>query len=108
LDGSLWLWSGASFGFRDGDQLFRRDGSHVGKFDGDEVYDARTGRYLGEAIEDRLIRKISKAHKRRSPPSPRRRSARSARSNRSGRTMRSGYEDWPLAHDPERPVRKRA
>ncbi|MCF6733626.1 hypothetical protein [Blastococcus sp. KM273129] len=96
MDRWLWTWSGASFGFQDGDQLFGQDGSHVGKFVESEIFDARTGRYLGEVIDDRLIRKVSKAHKVRTPPSPRTRSARAPRAPRSPRVMRVGYEDWPL------------
>lgn len=96
MDRWLWTWGGASFGFEDGGQLFRQDGWHVGKFDGSEVFDARTGRYLGEVIDDRLIRKRSKAHKVRTPSSPRTRSARVPRAPRVPRVMRVGYEDWPL------------
>lgn len=96
MDQWLWTWDGNSFGFRDNDQLFRQDGKHVGKFDGDEVYDAHTGLYLGEVIDDRLIRKTSKVNKRRSAPSPRSRSARMSRTGRTGRVMRAGYTDWPL------------
>lgn len=96
MDRWLCTWGGASFGFQDGDQLFRQDGSHAGKFDGAEVYDATTGRYLGEVIDDRLIRKLSKTQKVRTPPSARSRSPRVPRVARVARVMRVGYEDWSL------------
>jgi len=31
----LWTWGGASFGYKDGDDLWTHDGRHVGRFHGD-------------------------------------------------------------------------
>ncbi len=33
----LWTWSGKSFGYREGDELWTHDGNHAGRFDGDAV-----------------------------------------------------------------------
>ena len=91
----FWTWGGRSFEYRNEDELRTRDGRHVGRFHGDEIY-APSGLYLGEAIEDRLIIRISKLGRRKSSFTPRsKRSGRVGRVNRVARVMRSGYRDFP-------------
>ena len=42
----MFTWSGRSFGYKDGENLWTYSGKHVGKFHGDEVY-GPDARYLG-------------------------------------------------------------
>ena len=94
----LWTWSGKYFGYRNENQLRTRNGQHVGRFYGDEVYGV-DGRYLGEIRNgNRLITKRSGKMSRRSSFSP---SASASSINYAGYTgniMIAGYEDFP---DPE-------
>ncbi len=58
----LWTWSGRSFGYKDGDNLWTHDGQHIGKFyNGSEIY-GPNGQYLGELLNGRLITNLSKKH----------------------------------------------
>lgn len=91
----MWTWSGRSFGYRDGDKLFRQDGLQVGRFEGDEIYGA-DGMYLGEVKSgNRLIRDRSKRSRRKQGFSPTRRTAVVARVNYVGNVMYVGHEDFP-------------
>jgi hypothetical protein len=89
-----WTWGGTSFGFREGDALFTREGVDAGRFDGEEVYGA-DGAYLGEARSGKLIANRSKQLKRRGSFSPRRRMGRVPFVNHVGTVMLAGYEDFP-------------
>jgi DNA-binding response OmpR family regulator len=50
----LWTWSGDYFGFRDGQNLWTREGRHVGRFRRDEVF-RPDGLYLGDLVKGCLI-----------------------------------------------------
>ena len=51
----VWLWSGAYFGFIDGDNLWTMGGKHVAKLIYNEIYNLK-GQYVGELMgQDRLI-----------------------------------------------------
>lgn len=56
----MWTWAGELFGYRDGDDLFADHGKQVGKFYGDEIYDAE-GKYLGELMNGHhlVVRSLS-------------------------------------------------
>lgn len=59
----LWTWKGKSFGYRRNDELRLQNGTHVGTFRGDEVFDF-DGNYLGEIKnKNRLITKKSSKNK---------------------------------------------
>ena len=92
----LWTWGGRFFGYREGDVLRTYDGRHVGRFEGNEVYD-RHGHYLGEIIreENRLIRNRSKA-KRTSSFTPVAKASPAKKLVDFGEfTPFEGYEDFP-------------
>jgi len=42
-------WGGVYFGYFEGEDLWTRDGRHVGKRNGDEIYGTK-GHYLGEVM----------------------------------------------------------
>jgi hypothetical protein len=96
----MWTWGGASFGFRDNDNLWTHDGRHVGRFRDDFVY-ASDGSYLGEICDtNRLITKLSRKGTSRRSFAPRaRRMGRIKRMSRIGRIMRIGCEDFPEPDD---------
>lgn len=50
----LWGWDGKFFGYRDGDTLWTVRGQHVGRFKGNEVFDA-DGFYLGEIRQGKRL-----------------------------------------------------
>ncbi len=56
-------WSGDYFGWIDHGQLYTKDGRHVGRLKGREVYGVKGG-YLGELREHRLIASNAKADRR--------------------------------------------
>ena len=92
-----WLhtWSGRSFGYRNGDNLYSHDGKHVGKFYGDEVYGSN-GFYLGEIKDSKLITKISKKNQRKSVYTPYvDRVGYVNHVDYVGYVMYAGYEDFP-------------
>jgi len=55
-------WDGSNFGWFDGDDLYARDGRHVGYRQLDEVYDLK-GRYLGDIRQRRLVTESAKLGK---------------------------------------------
>lgn len=57
----LWTWGGRCFGYREGSELWTYDGKHVGRFNGNNEVFGPDGRYLGEIINDRLIRNSAKS-----------------------------------------------
>jgi hypothetical protein len=59
MNDPLWTWGGKFYGRREGDLLIHSSGRCTGIIDGDEIYD-NDGRYLGELMQDRLIRNKSK------------------------------------------------
>jgi len=60
----FWTWGGIPVGYRNGDDLYTRDGRHVAQFRDDEVF-TLDGRYLGEIrSEQRLVTKLSKRSRR--------------------------------------------
>jgi hypothetical protein len=93
----LWTWSGRSFGYREGDSLFAREGSEVGRFRDDEIF-GPDGRYTGELRRGRLITNRRK-RKRRGSFTPRHRAGRAGRANRAGYAMISGFEDFLDSED---------
>lgn len=59
----LWTWKGQSFGYKCGNELRLRNGTHIGTFVGDEVF-ALDGSYAGEIRNtNRLIVKKSSESK---------------------------------------------
>ena len=56
-------WSGAYFGWIDDGELYTKDGRHVGRVKGREVYGVK-GKYLGELRNHRLISNAAKADSR--------------------------------------------
>ena len=96
-----WVWTrgGASFGYRDGDNLWTQDGRHVGRFHGDDIY-GPDGRYLGEVrSRNRLITTRAKKSYRKSGFTP--------YASRVGYVpyvvgyvMYAGYEDFPKPDEP--------
>ena len=55
----MFRWSGSYFGFRDGDELWARDGRYVGYFSDKDVF-GQNNKYIGEVIGDRLRTQIDK------------------------------------------------
>lgn len=51
---NLATWTGVSYGYRIGNDLFSEAGEQVGEFFGDEVH-GPTGMYLGELRDGRLV-----------------------------------------------------
>ncbi|WP_427108380.1 4-fold beta flower protein [Lysinibacillus xylanilyticus] len=92
----LYTWSGKSFGYKDGDNLWTHDGKHVGKFYGNEIY-GESGNYLGEINDGKLITKKNKTSRRSSFNPYMSRVGYVNRVNQVGRVMYSGYEDFPAA-----------
>jgi hypothetical protein len=93
----LWTWSGASFGYRDGDDLWTHDGRYVGCIHDEQIYHPE-GRYLGELMDgNRLITAKSRRRARRAKFAARPPRTRSPRRNRlPGYSMPTGFEDFPL------------
>jgi sporulation protein YlmC with PRC-barrel domain len=54
-------WGGKYFGWIEDNDLFTHDGRHVGRFVRTEVF-GKTGAYLGEMKDHRLIANIAKKH----------------------------------------------
>lgn len=93
----LWTWDGACFGYRDGDDLVARDGRHVGRFRGEEVF-APTGAYLGEIHDGRLITRSSSLGRREAAFAPRDRPpARAPHMAYAPYAMPEGYQRFPPA-----------
>lgn len=92
----LWTWSGRSFGYREGDDLWTHDGQHVGKFSINEEIYGPNGQYLGELLNERLITNLSKKHFRSYNFSPYAcRVAFVKYIDYVGFVMYAGYEDFP-------------
>lgn len=93
----LWNWSGACFGYRDGDDLWTYNGKHAGRFRGDQIFGSN-GRYLGEVRNNRLITHLGKTNHLHSAFSPLGRRVSYVRyTSYVGNVMYSGYKDFPLA-----------
>lgn len=91
-----WTWSGKSFGYRSGDDLFSVNGTHVGYFVGDEVYACSDGRYLGEVRNDKfLITNKSKKNHRHNSKARLVGTSYVGYADYSGYAMYAGYEDFP-------------
>jgi hypothetical protein len=92
-------WGGKYFGWIEGDDLFTRDGHHVGCLHRNEVF-AKTGRYLGEIKDNRLITNIAKKqNKKRLPFLPQRLNMIRpivSPSDEPPLELPAGYEDFPL------------
>jgi hypothetical protein len=98
----LWTWGGACFGYRDDDDLWTREGRHVGQFYGAEVF-GPGGRYLGElrgSKDDRLITNLAKKHLRRGSFIPHTsRVGHIRHTDAVGYAMSAGYEDFASTDD---------
>ncbi len=91
----FWTWSGKSFGYRNGDNLFTASGHHVGYFDGDEIYACSDGLYLGEVKNNRLITNLQKSNRRKSSRATIAGSSYVDHVDYVGNVMYAGYEDFP-------------
>jgi hypothetical protein len=101
LDRALYTWSGAYFGLRVKDGLFTSDGTEVGRFQGDEIYD-HDGRYLGELKEGRLVTHQAKKSKCWVPFTPSRRRPHTPQVDLRPKVLYTGFEHFP---DPQRRCR---
>lgn len=91
----LWTWSGKSFGYRNGDNLFTSGGEHIGYFVDDEVYACSDGRYLGELRNVKyLITNQSKKHFHHTPRAQVVGGSYAGYADYAGYAMYAGYEDF--------------
>jgi hypothetical protein len=67
IDDDVWNWGGKFFGWTEAGELITHDGRHVGRFCSLEVF-AKTGAYLGEIKNHRLITNLTKKHTKTQPP----------------------------------------
>ena len=89
------LGKGNCFGYRYGDNLWTQDGSHIGKFYADEVYDSN-GKYLGEIKNNNKLITHSSKNSRQSGFTPYiSRVGHVSRVDNVGNIMIAGYENFP-------------
>lgn len=77
----------------DGDRVWGRDGSYVGRIVDGMVFDP-SGIYLGEFRSDRLAYRLSHAGKRKSGHAPRANRTATMRVNRVARVTPAGWEEF--------------
>jgi hypothetical protein len=90
----LWLWNGAYFGYREGNELWTHGGVLAGHFHGDEIYGSN-GHYLGEVNGDRLLASVSKGSQRQTPFGARHGAAVAAHGGLGARGMIGGFKEFP-------------
>jgi hypothetical protein len=94
----LWRADGTYFGYRDGADLWTRDGVLAGHFHEDEIYDAH-GHYLGEiAHDERLVSATAKEGHHQAPFAPRK-GASSSHGSLAGRGPGGGFKEFPDPHN---------